>query len=112
VRAANRLASLQAAGDGVAVNDLVRMECRVEPLRAGDARRLARFDGFFAQPDVQVLPLTTAVVDRATLIRAQHGFKALDCIHLATAVEYGCDRFLTNDAQLSRFPDITVELLP
>ena len=33
-------------------------------------------------------------------------------LQLATAVEHGCDRFLTNDTRLSRFPDITVEVLP
>jgi predicted nucleic acid-binding protein len=35
-----------------------------------------------------------------------------DSLHLAAAVEGGCDRFLTNDARLSRFPDIPVEVLP
>ncbi|MCL4204761.1 MAG: type II toxin-antitoxin system VapC family toxin [Pirellulaceae bacterium] len=35
-----------------------------------------------------------------------------DALHLATAIEFGCDVFLTNDNQLSSFPDITVEELP
>jgi uncharacterized protein len=112
VRAASRFAALRAAGDRIAVSDQVRMECRVGPLRLGDAARLAVFDGFFRQPDVQVLPLTTAVFDRAALVRARHGFQTMDAIHLAASVEQGCDRFLTNDARLSRFPDITVEILP
>jgi len=88
------------------------MECRVGPLRAADAARLAAFDRFFAQPDVQVLALTTAVLNRATVVRARHGFRTVDAINLATAVEHGCDRFLTNDVSLTRFPDITVEMLP
>jgi len=41
-----------------------------------------------------------------------HKFKLGDSIHLAAAVEAGCDRFLTNDTRLSKFPDITVEVLP
>lgn len=112
VQAAQRLAALRTAGDTVAVSDLIRMECRVVPLRVGDAARLARFDGFFQQPDIYILPLTAAVIDRATAIRAQHGFKTVDAINLATAVVHGCGRFLTNDVQLSRFPDIAVEILP
>jgi predicted nucleic acid-binding protein len=112
VRAANRLAGIRVAGDQVAVSDLVRMECRVVPVRLGDSAKLALFDGFFAQPDVVKAPLTTAVFDRATDIRAHHGFKTIDAINLAAAVEQGCDRFLTNDLQLKSFPDITVELLP
>jgi predicted nucleic acid-binding protein len=111
-RAAHRLAALTAAGDRIAVSDLIRMECRVGPLRVGDRQRLAAFDRFFAQPDVLVLPLTTAVLDRATAVRAQHGFRSVDAINLATAVEHGCDRFLTNDTRLSRFPDVGVEILP
>jgi predicted nucleic acid-binding protein len=47
VRAANRLAAFHAAGDEIVVSDLVRMECRVDPIRKGDNMRLARFDGFF-----------------------------------------------------------------
>jgi predicted nucleic acid-binding protein len=35
-----------------------------------------------------------------------------DAIHLAAAIETGCDVFLTNDNQLANFLDITVEVLP
>ena len=44
-------------------------------------------------------------------IRAQYGFRPLDSLHLAAAVEYGCTIFLTNNAQLKRFPDVVVEVL-
>jgi len=89
----------------------VRMECRVDPIRKGDNLRLARFDGFFVRPDVQVVPITTAVFDRATQVRATHGYKTIDSINLAAAVEASCSLFLTNDTPLSGFPDITVEIL-
>jgi predicted nucleic acid-binding protein len=112
VRATQRLAALLAAHDVIAVSHLTRLECRVGPMKRGDSPVLTVFDQFFAKPDVQNVPLTTAVYDRATAIRATHGFKTLDSIHLAAAVEAGCDRFLTNDARLSRFPDIAVEILP
>jgi predicted nucleic acid-binding protein len=111
VRAARRLAALHAAEDEIVISDLVRMECRVDPIRKSDNIRLARFDGFFVRPDVQVVPITTAVFDRATQVRATHGYKAIDSINLAAAVEAGCGLFLTNDALLSGFPDITVEIL-
>jgi predicted nucleic acid-binding protein len=35
-----------------------------------------------------------------------------DALHLAAAIESGCDVFLTNDNQLATFPDIIVEELP
>jgi predicted nucleic acid-binding protein len=111
-RAVRRLAALQASGDEVAISDLVRMECRIGPLRSGDIAGLADFDVFFANPDVRIVPLTGAVFDRAAEIRARYGFKTPDSIHLAAAIESGCDRFLTNDARLSRFTGIAVEILP
>ncbi len=112
VRAAAHLAALAAAGHRLAISDLVRLEYRVRPLKTGDTARLTLFDAFCARPDVQVVPVTTAVFDRATVIRATHNFKLADSLHLAAAAEAGCDRFLTNDTRLSAFTDIPVEVLP
>jgi predicted nucleic acid-binding protein len=111
-RAAARLAGLSAAGDQVAVSELSRLECRVKPIRLGDAAVLAIYDGFFGRPDVTLVPITAAVFDRATMIRAARNFSLADSLHLATAVAGGCDRFLTNDHRLAGFPDIAVEVLP
>jgi predicted nucleic acid-binding protein len=112
LRAVARLSALLAAGDRMAVSDLTRLECRVKPIKNGDAAKLADFDAFFARSDVGLAPITPAVFDRATNIRAAHNFKLADALHLATAVEYGCSRFLTNDNRLATFGDVTVEVLP
>lgn len=111
-RATAHLGALWTAGDILAVSDLVRLECRMLPVRLADAVRLADYDNLFAQPNVTLVPITTAVFDRATVIRATHNFKTVDSLHLAAAAESGCDRFLTNDSRLSAFTDIPVEVLP
>ncbi len=111
-RASARLATLHAAGDQVVVSDLIRMECRVGPLKSGDAALLAGYDGFFSARDVQVVGLTRTVCDRAAAIRAAHGFRTPDALNLAAAMESGCGVFLTNDSRLARFTDLTVETLP
>ena len=112
VRATARMAALRAAGDVAAFSDLTRPECRLKPIRLGATKALADFDAFFARPDVNLAPITTAVFDRATLIRAAHGFKLGDSLHLAAAAESRCDRFLTNDARLSAFTAVPIEVLP
>ena len=112
VRATNRLASLAAAKDRIAISNLVRLEYRVLPIKNADKTKLDLFDAFCARPEVQVVPITTAVFDRATVIRATHNYKLGDSLHLAAAVETGCDHFLTNDNRLASFTDITVEVLP
>jgi predicted nucleic acid-binding protein len=109
--AAQRLSALRAAGDEIAISDLTRLECRVQPINQSDQRRLAMFDNFFILPDVKRVPLSTAVYDRATEIRAQLAFKTTDAIHLAAAIESGCGRFLTHDRQLAKFTGIPVEIL-
>jgi predicted nucleic acid-binding protein len=111
-RAQARLLGLQAAGDHLAVSGLTELECYVRPLRLGLATTQAHFDRFFANPQlVQLLPPTTAY-RRAARIRARWNFGLADSLHLATAIEAGCDRILTNDLQLQTFPDIAVEILP
>jgi predicted nucleic acid-binding protein len=110
-KAAARIAAFRSAGEQLAVSDLVRMKCAVGPLKTNDPLRLADFATFFATSHVTVLPITATVCDRAARIRAQFGFKPLDALHLAAAVEHRCARFLSNDAQLKVFPDIFIELL-
>lgn len=112
IRAVSRMAAMQAAGDEVEFSDLSRLECRVKPLKLGAMTTLADFDAFFIRTDVRIVPITTAVFDRATLIRAKQNFKLGDSLHLAAAAEAGCDRFLTNDTRLSAFSDIALEILP
>jgi predicted nucleic acid-binding protein len=58
-----------------------------------------------------MLPVTTATWERAAQIGATFNFKALDGLHLATAVEHGCGLFLTADGRLGRCTAIPVEVL-
>ena len=92
-------------------SDLTRMECRVKPLREGNAELLKDFDEFFNGAISEVVVLSRPIMDRATEIRARHGFRTPDSIHLAAAVESSCDVFLTNDHRLDRFIDIRYELV-
>jgi uncharacterized protein len=109
----NRIVLLRKAGDAIATSDLSRTECLVHPFATGDAALVADYLAFFGGPQVEMLPLTAAVCERAAHIRAASGFKlkAPDCLHLAAAVEHGCGLFLTNDADLARCPLIPVEIL-
>ena len=110
-KAEPRIAQLRAGGDQVAISDAHRLECLVGPLILNDQKTLADYLAFFNDPDAIAVPLTAPVWERAALIRAAHNLKPLDALHLAAAAEHGCGRFLTNDVQLRRFPDITVEVL-
>ncbi|HRP95577.1 MAG TPA: type II toxin-antitoxin system VapC family toxin [Rhodocyclaceae bacterium] len=84
----------------ITVSDLTRLECLVHPLRAGDTVRLTRFEHFFAAADLQTVACTRAVFDRATELRARLRLKTPDALHLAAAIEAGCEEFWTNDHRL------------
>ena len=58
-----------------------------------------------------MLPVSEQIIDRATELRARHGFKTPDAIHLATALESSAAEFWTVDAALSRCTDIAVSVL-
>jgi uncharacterized protein len=103
-------ARLAAPGVVPVTSELTRLECRVKPLREGDAALLADFDSFFAEA-VTVVALTRAVIDRATELRARHGVRTPDALHLAAAAASGCDVFLTNDLRLAHVPGIPVEVV-
>jgi predicted nucleic acid-binding protein len=93
------------------VSDLVRMECRVRPLARGDSSMLADVERFFSSPDIVCLSFFPRVFDRAAFIRAQFGYRTPDALHLAAAVEAGCDAFVTADRQLGRFTGLPVTVL-
>ena len=110
-KARARLAALLALGERLSVSDLVRMGCQGGPLKANAPGSWPITPDSSDRPILSVLPLSAAVCDRAARIRAQHGFKPLDSLHLAAAAEHGCSRFLTSDVPLKRFPDLLVEVL-
>ncbi len=111
-RAAAQISALAAGGHTFAVSDLVRLECRVLPIRRSDFTLLGYYDAFFASPQVQVLPLMGAMCDRAALLRATYNFRTPDALQLGAALVHGSNRFLTNDIRLSACKDIPIDVLP
>lgn len=110
-KATARLIALRTAGDEVAVCDAARLECLVQPLATGNVAAETAYRAFFGNSSVRMLAVTSATWDYAAHLAASFRLKAMDSVHLATAIEHGCDRFLTNDAQLARCTAITVEVL-
>src|SRR5215210_3263097 len=82
-------------GSELVATDLTRLECRLGPLRRANPELLRDFDEFFEFDVDEIVPLSRAVMDRATEIRAQYAFATPDAMHIAAALVSKCDVFLT-----------------
>jgi predicted nucleic acid-binding protein len=109
-RVRGALQPAEAAVPATCVSELTRLECRVWPIREADEPLLGKFDEFFASQDVERIALETEVFDLATELRAHHGTKTPDALHLAAAILGGCQEFWTNDHRLSAAAAGKVEL--
>jgi predicted nucleic acid-binding protein len=87
------------------------LECRIQPIRQRDNELLTTYDSFFSTSRLVLIDVSDAVLERAAVLRADHGFTTPDAIHLASAIEVKADTFLTGDASLARCPGLVVEIL-
>jgi uncharacterized protein len=78
---------------------LTEMECLIVPRRNRDDSLIHEY--FATWSLAELVPMSQAVFRRASQIRADHKVKTPDALHLAAALEFGCDEFWTNDARLS-----------
>lgn len=109
-----QLQRLQAAqpGIGAAVSRLAHLECRVGPMRSGDAAVLAAYDGFFVRPDLVTVELDATVVDLATAIRARLGLRTPDALQAACCLQLGPEHvFLTGDRGFRKVAGLRVQLV-
>ncbi|RFA12221.1 hypothetical protein B7R22_17495 [Subtercola boreus] len=92
-----RLASM--ANETVAISSLVKLECLVGPLRNDDLALADHYRRAFEQ--FELVELSDAQYQRAAEIRARHGIKTPDALHLAAAQGAGCTEFWTADSRLA-----------
>ena len=104
-------ARIKQAGITLTSSHLALMECLILPLRQGQSGLKQDYDDFFATQVNQLVPFTESIFRKAADIRAQHNFRTPDALHLAAALASASDMFLTNDAGLKAFPQITVEVV-
>ena len=96
----------------VVTSELTLLEVLVKPLKAGDFTTAGIFRTVLRHsPDVQMLPITQAVLEEAATLRATVGIKTPDALHAATALLSGCTLLITNDNTFRQITDLGVTLL-
>ena len=72
-------------------------ELMSKPTRTGDARQLDALGRLLGRLDLS--PVDLVIADLAAALGAQYGLRAVDAVHLATAVNAGAERFVTNNSK-------------
>lgn len=103
---------LEQADVEIVASELIRLECRVKPLRDGNHSLLEDFDDYLSYGVNELVPISRESLEKAAQLRAKYVWlKTPDAIHLAAAIESGSESFLTNDRRLERCTEIKVEVL-
>lgn len=102
----------QSGNFGLIGSELLILETLVKPIQNQDRILEATFRQIFtASRELQLVPITANVLERATQLRATFGIKTPDAIHAATALIYGCTLFITNDPGFRRVTDLKTAIL-
>jgi predicted nucleic acid-binding protein len=96
----------------VITGSLTLTETLMKPLQEEDIQLADQYRSiFFRTRGITTTSITPKVGDNAAVLRAQYNLKTPDALHIATAIEAGCDAFLTNDLGLKHVKEISVLIL-
>lgn len=97
---------------GFAVSRLSVLECLVKPVREGSAAVIERYRAFFAASGLQVVDISSQVIETALLLRAHQGLRTPDAIQAASALSLnGPVVFLTGDKAFGKVAGLSVRVI-
>ncbi len=87
-------------------------EVMVRPFQLGQHELARAYERrLTGQRGLTVIPVDTDIAARAAELRARYRFPVPDAVQLATAIETGCQLFVTNDSRLRRVTEIPIAVL-
>jgi predicted nucleic acid-binding protein len=97
------------AGCRVVTSEITVAECIYKPARDGDDALIALYERLFEQSgDIDLAALDGAIVKKAAKNGGILGLKLIDAVHYLTALENGCDLFVTSDERFKSGPAMRV----
>lgn len=92
-----------------AASQLSILECRIKPLREKNEELLDRYQHFFCETDLLLLPLTSYILEVATELRAFLNLRTPDAIQAASALSIDDDIiFITGDSSFNKIPNLNI----
>lgn len=83
-------------------------ECLVRPLQRNDQRLVATYRIFLEEGPIRMVSIHDAILEKATVLRAEYRFTIPDAIHIATAKHLNCGTIVSNDTNWKKYTDIPV----
>ncbi len=83
-----------------------------KPIESNDQRLINAYNSLFENTyGITLVSVNKSIARRAAGLRARYNLKTPDALHIATALETGCQAFLTNDIALKRVTEMQVLVL-
>lgn len=97
-------------GNFVGVSSVITLiEVLTQPKKLGAALIEREYNALLLHSQHLTIVITThAIADRAADLRARYSLRTPDAIQIATALQAGCEAFLTNDLALRRVTELRV----
>jgi predicted nucleic acid-binding protein len=93
----------------ILVSTIILPEILAKPLRESDDKLVTAYRSiFYKTQGITLSPVSSSIADRAADLRARYNLKTPDALHIATAIDAGCQAFLANDLDLRRVKEIQV----
>jgi predicted nucleic acid-binding protein len=99
--------SIRASGCVIALTEVLTL-----PLRNQKHGLVQSYQNILSNSaDLSLIPVDSRVAEEAAELRALYNLKTPDALHVASAIQSGCDAFLTNDRNLTRVQKISVLII-
>lgn len=100
---------IDAVGARLFTNEYTLAECIYQPSRSGNFSLVTKYESLFEKEgEVELLGLDGALAKRAAFVGGSLGLKLADAIHFMSALEAGCDFFVTADTAFKSGPAMKV----
>lgn len=78
-------------------SELILLETLIGAIKRNDQQLIADYDRVLTASEMNLIPISVALLRDAARLRATINLKTPDAIHAATALDSGCVQLITND---------------
>jgi predicted nucleic acid-binding protein len=96
-------------GIALVTSEITIAECLHGAHKQGSEALAEEYREVFRDMDVfNLVPVAREILERAAKIGAEQKLKLIDAVHVSSAIDAGCDVFVTNDRGIKSTPDLRV----